>query len=447
MSRVNRRRRWQALALAVLFTAVACGGGGTPSVSGTSFKGTKKIGYSGALSGGAALYGKAVSQALLMAVDETNAKGGVNGYKLELDVQDDATTVDKAVANTKQMILQDNVVAMLGPVTSAQCAAASPISKQNKVIYLAATCNIYQLTTEPDLINPYYFSFVPNTFMEGIAAGVDAGKRGVKNIFIVSPKYNFGVSETNAFLVGLKKTNPSAKIVNAESTWYVPFPTNPNWGPTINQIQAAKPDMVYSNIFAADQINFITQALQVDPQFFQKYPMMTLSSLDELRALGAKYPLGMRLYMRAPYFAIGASPSLNDFVKRYQARWNELPSDWAVMDTDAFNTWVTAATAAKSFDGDKVRAQMAGKSFNSLRGPTITLRIGDQQANVGETIGTTADSAGQFPFPTLKDIVALKGDETILPVQLMNELRDGKCEKTAGDPTTTDFVACPSYVK
>ncbi len=445
-SSIRRHARWCALGVAGVLVAAACGGSATPGSGTATFKGTKKIGYSGALSGQSALYGKAVSQALQMDVDEVNAKGGINGYKIELVFQDDATTVDKAVANTRQFIVQDGVVAMLGAVTSSQCQAASPIAKQNKVLYLAATCNSYQLTTEPDLINPYFFSFVPNTFMEGIAAGIDAGKRGAKNIFIVSPKYIFGISETNAFVAGLKKTNPSAKIVNDPSTWYVPFPTNPRWDSTINAIQAAKPDLVYTNIFAADQINFVKQALQIDPGFFQKYPITTLSSLDELRALGTTYPIGMRLYMRAPYFAIGANAKLDDFVKRYQARWGELPSDWAVMDTDAFNTWATAAANAKSFDSDKVRAQIAGKSFDSLRGGKFTIRNGDQQANVGETIGTTADSGGKLPFPTLKEIVSLKGDETIEPVQLMNELRDGKCLK-GSDPTTTDFVLCPSYGK
>src|SRR5581483_5295280 len=107
----------------------------------------------------------------------------------------------------------------------------------------AATCNSYQLTTEPDLINPYYVSIVPNTFMEGTAAGQLAAKTNAKKIFIVSPKYLFGISETNAFVAELKKVAPSAQIVNDPATWYVPFPTNPRWDSTIAAIQAAKPDL------------------------------------------------------------------------------------------------------------------------------------------------------------------------------------------------------------
>src|SRR5439155_55698 len=101
------------------------------------------------------------------------------------------------------------------------------------------------LTMQPDIVKPYWVSIVPNTYMEGTAAGRLAAKLNVGKIFIVSPKYLFGVSETNAFVAALKKANSSAQIVNDPSTWYVPFPTNPRWDSTINAIQAAKPNLVY----------------------------------------------------------------------------------------------------------------------------------------------------------------------------------------------------------
>jgi branched-chain amino acid transport system substrate-binding protein len=427
-----------------LLAAAACGGTSSGSSGGvTSFKGTKKLGLSIALTGQSALYGHAISQAMKLAVDDVNARGGVNGYRVEADIQDDGTDVNKAVQNTQQLILQDNVAAMLGPVTSAQCQATSPISKQNRVLFIAATCNSYQLATEPDLVNPYYVSIVPNTYMEGTAAGNLAAKLGARKIYIVSPKYLFGISETNAFVAALKKANPSAQITNPQSTWYVPFPTNPRWDSTINNIQSSQPDLVYSNIFAADEINFVKQAQQVDPDFFKKYPMTTLASVDELNALGSAYPLNMHLYMRAPFFALSNS-RLDDFVSRYRGRYGEYPSDWAVMDYDAVQTWAKAANAAGSFDADKVLKQLVGKSFQSLRGYSFTIRSGDQQANVGETIGTTGDSGGKYPFPVLKSSTNLKGDDLMMPTTLMNELRQGKCENN-GDPKTTDFALCPSW--
>ncbi len=424
---------WVALALVATMIVAACGS--TPSSSGpVTFKGTKKVGYSAPLTGQSALYGHAVSQSLNLAADDINARGGVNGYKIEMDIQDDGTTVPQAVSNTKNMILQDNVVALMGSVTSAQCLAESPIAKQNKIITIDATCNSWQLTMESDVVNPYWVSIVPNTYMEGTAAGRLAATLNVSKIFIVSPKYLFGISETNAF------------VVNDPSTWYVPFPTNPRWDSTINAIQAAKPDLVYSNIFAADQINFVKQALAVDPQFFVKYPMTTLVSVDELNTLGAQYPLGMHAYMRAPFFALqNNNPRLTDFITRYRAKYSgEYPSDWAVMDYDAFMLWAQAANAAKSFDADKVVGQISGHSFDSLRGYKITIRPNELQANVGETVGTTASSS-TYPFPVLKDSVNLKGDDLMMPLQMVNEIKSDQCDKTAGQPNTANFALCPSW--
>ena len=421
--------------------AAACGSGSSGPTT-VTFKGTKMVGLSIALTGQSNLYGHAISQALNLAASDINAKGGVNGYKIQMDILDDATQVPKAVSNIQQLILQDQVVAMIGAVTSGQCLGESPISKQNKVIFIAATCNSYQLTLEPDVVNPYFVSVVPNTFMEGTSAGNLAAKIGAKKIFIVSPNYLFGTSETNAFVASLKK-QASGVTFNDQSTWYVPFPTNPSWTSTINAIQSFHPDLVYSNIFSQDQVNFVTQALQVDPQFFTKYPMETLSSVDDFNALGSKYPVGMHVYMRAPFFAL-SNTKMDAFVKEYHDKYNEYPSDWSVMDTDALNVWATAANKAGTFDSDKVMAQILGKTFPSLRGYSFTIRAADHQANVGETIGTTADSAGKYPFVVLKDSTNLTGDQILMPTNLMQEMLDGKCEK-GGNPTTSNFALCPSW--
>ncbi len=424
-ARSPRAIRWIAGALGAVLVGTACGGS-TAGGGGQSFKGTKKIGLTTALTGQSALYGHAISQAVRMAVDDVNAKGGVAGYKLAVSILDDNTDVNKAVENTKELVLQEQVSALFGPVTSAQCQALTPITRQNRVLTIAATCNSYQLTTSPSLVNPYWISLVPNTYMEGVAAGTDTGRRKIKNVFVVSPDYLFGRSETNAFVTALRRANPDATIVNQPSEWYVPLNTT-DWGPVISKIQADGPDLVYSNIFAASQLGFIQRALQTDPRFFEKFPMTTLASVDELQTLKDRYPLNMRLYSRAPFFALG-NPRMDEFVTRYRARFNnEYPSDWAVMDYDAVLLWAGAANAAGSLDADQVKKQLVGHPLDSLRGYPVTVRSEDQQANVGETIGTTVASGGTFPFPIFKDSVNLKGDDIIMPVELVRKLRAGQC--------------------
>ena len=410
----------------ILAGIAACGGtsGGTTTAGACTATATVKIGVSTAQSGTAASYGHSITQGVNMAVDELNAKGCTNGKKVAAVILDDTSTVNTAVTNTQQLVLQDQVVAILGPVTSAQCQNTSSISKQNKVPFIAATCNSYQLTEDPKLVNPYYVSVVPNTYMEGTSIGIDMGRKTqYTKYFVVSPNYLFGTSETNAFVTSLKKTNPNATIVNANNE-YVPFGTK-DWTPTIAQIQAANPDVIYGNIFAADAAGFINTALQTDPQFFTKHFFTTLTSVDDLRGLGDKYPLGIRAYTRAPFYAISGT-AIKDFVTRYLAKYSgEYPSDWAVLDYDAVNVWAQAVTKAGSFDPDKTMAVLKGGSFTTLRGK-ITIRKEDGQANVDEWIGTTVKDPA-YPFPILGSINDLKGDQLLPPVDKVLANQAGNC--------------------
>lgn len=418
------------LALAAL-VAVACGGGGA---NGSSFKGTKKIGISTSLTGQSASYGKAISRAAQMWQDEINNKGGVNGYKMEVDIRDDASEVPKAADNTKSLILEDKAVLLIGQVLSSQCQAAMPIAHQNHVIYIAATCNDYRNTTSPDYMIPEYVSVVPNTYMEATAAGIDAGKKtNLKRWYILSPDYSFGRAETPAFVAALKKQNPGVQIVNQPSEWYVPLTTF-NFTNVLPKIQAAAPDAIYSNIFAATQTAFINGALQTDPSFFTKYQFTTLSSIDDYNAIPDKYPTGIRAYERAPFFGIQGD-RIKTFVKNFQARYqNDYPSDWAVMDYDALTVWATAAQSAGSFDTDKVLAKISGGSFDLLRGK-IKIRKEDKQANVPVWVGTTVRDPA-YPFVILKDIVNPSGDDLLLPLDKVKQMQNGQCPKN-------DLANCP----
>ena len=418
-------------ALAALAVAACGGGGGTTT---TTFKGTKKVGITTTITGNSASYGRAITRAAQMWEAETNDKGGVNGYKIELSILDNGDDVAKAADNTKQLILQDHVVAMMGGVLSSQCQASMPIAHQNHVPYIAAICNDYRNTTSPDFRIPEYVSVVPNTYMEATAAGIDAGKNtALKKWYILSPDYSFGRAETPAFVASLKKTNPNVQIVTKESEWYIPLASF-NFTNVYPKIQAAAPDAIYSNIFAAQQAAFIKGALQTDPGFFTKYKFMTLSSVDDYQGLGDTYPQGIRVYERAPFFAIQGD-KIKTFVKNFRARYNnDYPSDWAVMYYDALTVWAAAVTKAGSFDTDKVLGVLTGGSFDTLRGK-ITIRKEDKQANVPVWVGTTTKDPS-YPFVILKDIVNPPGNDLLIPLDKVLKMQNGQCPKN-------DLNNCP----
>ncbi len=105
------------LALACL---TGCGGGNADagSTGGDVFK----IGGIGPLTGGAAAYGDAVDKGAQIAVEEINAAGGINGYKIEFKMADDEHDAEKSV-NAYNDLKDWGMQMLVGTVTSAPCIA------------------------------------------------------------------------------------------------------------------------------------------------------------------------------------------------------------------------------------------------------------------------------------------------------------------------------------
>ncbi len=97
-----------------------------------------KLGFAGALSGPAAFVGMEIKRGAEIAVDEINAKGGINGRKLILVVRDDEHNPVKTVAQYRELVEREKVVAMLGASNSASMLAVAPIV--NDTLKVAVIC-------------------------------------------------------------------------------------------------------------------------------------------------------------------------------------------------------------------------------------------------------------------------------------------------------------------
>lgn len=109
------------LAVVLVLALAACGGGGN--------KNTIKIGLAAPLTGGMAAAGEMVQMAAEMAVSDINAAGGVNGKTVELVVLDDKNDPTEAANVAQRFIEDDDIVAVIGHVTSTTTLAALPIYK------------------------------------------------------------------------------------------------------------------------------------------------------------------------------------------------------------------------------------------------------------------------------------------------------------------------------
>src|SRR5262245_37868942 len=108
-------RGWWSALPALVFAACtgAAGPGSEPAVNDTIL-----VGEYGSLTGSEATFGQSTHNGVMLAVEEINAAGGVNGKKLEVKVYDDQGKSQEAGTAVTRLITSDKVVAVLGEVAS-----------------------------------------------------------------------------------------------------------------------------------------------------------------------------------------------------------------------------------------------------------------------------------------------------------------------------------------
>ncbi len=123
------------LAMAMLCSLAACGGANYTAEN-TEYV----LGFSGPLTGAAAIYGVAVKNAAEMAVEEINAKGGLNGIKFKLVATDDTHDPAKVAANYANMY-EGGMQVSLGTVTTAPGLEYSKLSAEDSVFFLTPSAS------------------------------------------------------------------------------------------------------------------------------------------------------------------------------------------------------------------------------------------------------------------------------------------------------------------
>jgi ABC-type branched-subunit amino acid transport system substrate-binding protein len=118
-----------AIALASLSPATAEDGVTADSIT---------FGQAAVLQGPASALGQGMRTGIQAAFDEVNARGGVHGRKLKLISRDDGYEPERAIAETKKLIDEDKVFALIGPVGTPTSAAAQPIATAAKVPFIGA---------------------------------------------------------------------------------------------------------------------------------------------------------------------------------------------------------------------------------------------------------------------------------------------------------------------
>src|SRR5258707_4312850 len=192
-----------------------------------------KIGVPVGLSGANSVVAPSVVQAAQLAVDEINAKGGILGRQVSLEVADDGSGAAGAQKAFDSLIFDKKVNALISMETSAARNAGLPIVTRGKVpfiytsFYEGRSCNRYM----------YVDAWVPD---QQVAPVVDYFRKQyhAKTFFLIGSDYAFGRGMLDFTKMYIEKNGG-----NLAGNEYLPM-AGSDWTPIISKLKAATPDSI-----------------------------------------------------------------------------------------------------------------------------------------------------------------------------------------------------------
>lgn len=193
-----------------------------------------RIGALFSVTGPASFLGEPEKNTLELLVKQANAKGGINGHRVELVVYDTQGDVTKAVQLANKLIKNDKVAAIIGPSTTGETMAVIPVAEKEKIPLISCAAGIK--ITEP--VKKWVFKTPANDHLAAERILNHAARMRYRTIALLTVSDSFGSSgrEQLKALAGRKGFSIVADEVYG--------PKDSDMTSQLTKIRAAKPDAV-----------------------------------------------------------------------------------------------------------------------------------------------------------------------------------------------------------
>lgn len=335
------------------------------AVSASAEAGTVKIGVSGPLTGGAAVYGTCVARSAQIAVDEVNALGGL---QFELNSQDDEHDSEKAVSAYNS--LKDwGMQIFCGTVTTKPALAVGPEACDDRIFMLTPSASAVDVAYSGD--NVFQICFADP--MQGSVSADVISEKGLGTkigvIYDSSDVYSTGILETfldEADAAGLE-------VVCTES---FTADTKADLSTQVTKCKEAGADLVFLPIYYAEASAILSYANQIGyaPVFFGVDGMDGILDVE-----GFDTSLAEGLYMLTPFAADSTDERTAAYVAKYRELYNETPNQFGADAYDAIWALYQACTEA-GIDGtesneeicDAMIAEFTSMTYDGITGLGMT---------------------------------------------------------------------------
>lgn len=298
---------------------------------------TLVIGASGPLTGDASQYGVSVQRGAQIAVDEINAAGGINGFKIQFEMLDDEATEDKATTNYSTL-MDKGMKVSLGCVTSGSMAAFADASVEDGILLVSPSASADECIKHD---NAFRICFGDPDQGAYAAKYIDEKKMGTKVAIIYDSSDAYSAGLHDAFVATAKDL--SYEIVADEA---FTKDTNTDFSSQISKAKAAGADLVFLPIYYTQAAAILDQAQgELDGAKF-----LGCDGLDGIIPIAKSKDIIEGVTLITPFYADSEDETIKNFVSKFEEKYNATPDQFAADAYDAIYAIKAAMEKAEITD-------------------------------------------------------------------------------------------------
>jgi branched-chain amino acid transport system substrate-binding protein len=330
-----------------------------------------RIGFNGELSGRNATIGVQGRNGALLAVEEINRKGGINGRPLELVVRDNQGSPER-VAEINRAFIKDGMFVVTGHMTSMETLAARPLVEHEKVILFSPSTGSPQFSH----IDDNFFRIIPDISDKAYPlaefAYLDLGLRRVAVVYDQdNPSYTVSYSE--AFLRRFGELGgEKAGIENFSSR------QKPDFAPLVRKIRATSPDLLLALTSSVDTA-LIAQHARIQGWDIPIVASTWAYTEDLIRNGGAAVE---GIYIATDFPAACTQETYMDFQESFRDAFGKEPAFVAALSYETIQVLALALEGTGGQSEGLKEALLTIHNFQGLCGAITMDRYGDALRSV-----------------------------------------------------------------
>ncbi len=317
------------------------------------------MGGSWALSGGYAVAAASILKGRKLYVEELNARGGLLGHRVELEILDDESDRRTAIQHYETLITEGAVDLVLGPYSSTITDAVANVMERYRRPFIGSG-------TAPVIFQRgRRFVFrLPMAVSQDYQKGAFrlAKDLGLRRVAIISESSVFPRQVTEGALEWAATLGLEVVLLENYRKEQSDFTA------LLRKVESSGAEAVFSNGYYFDAVAQTRQLreLQIDVKLFAATLGPAAPQFVEALGPTAEFVVGFSAWEPRPVLG---HPGMKEFIEHYERRFGEKPNYRAALGYAEMQIYEAAVTQAGSFDPEKLRDAFASIEVDTVYGP------------------------------------------------------------------------------